>query len=330
MRSATDVQSAEVQAGQPLVEPWEFRQFKGELVTTSTHRLHMTLPEGRLRDEVPMFMESAVNHYRAMITDVDEDGVLLPVTPDRLDVFLFGDREEWADWTRWRLGRDARLYLKIELGGYTIDSESVLFDIGRVDTLCLLAHEGWHQYTQGLFKHPLPVWLEEGLATYAEGHRFRRSDSKPIFMPWRNLERYWQLRIARRDGRLISVDELIERTPQDFVSRGEKALLNYYAQVWVMTHYLMEGRGGEYRKGLSKLVRDAAEGHITSSLYDSARSLGRRGRNPGNSMGAAIISAYFDQDVKRFKVGYEEFLEKVLASGSGMYVWRGLSPVLRE
>ena len=108
MRSATDVQSADVQAGQPLVEPWEFRQFKGELVTTSTHRLHMTLPEGRLRDEVPMFMESAVNHYRAMITDVDEDGVLLPVTPDRLDVFLFGDREEWADWTRWRLGREDR------------------------------------------------------------------------------------------------------------------------------------------------------------------------------------------------------------------------------
>ena len=330
MRSSTEVAPGQVVVGQPIVEPWEFRSFKGELVTTSTHRLHMTLPPGRLRDEVPMFMEKAVGHYQSMITNADEDGVTLPVTPDRLDVFLFGEREEWADWTRWRLGRDARLYLKIELGGYTIDSESVLFDIGRVDTLCLLAHEGWHQYTQAIFKHPLPVWLEEGLATYAEGHRFRRSDSAPIFMPWRNLERYWQLRIARREGRMIGVDELLDRTPQEFVARGEKALLTYYAQVWVMAHYLMEGRDGEYRAGLAKLVRDAAEGHITSSLYDSAQNIGRRGRNPTKSMADAIIAAYFDQDVLRFKLGYNEFLEKVLASGSGMYVWRGLSPVLRE
>ena len=329
MRASTDAPRAVALGSQPMVEPWEFRSFQGELVTTPTHRLHMTLPPGRLREEVPSFMESAVGHYRSMITGAD-GGDMLPPAPERLEVFLFGEREEWADWTRWRLGRDARLYLKIELGGYTIDSESVLFDIGRVDTLCLLAHEGWHQYTQGLFKHPLPVWLEEGLATYAEGHRFRRSDERPQFMPWRNLERYWQLRIARREGRLIPIERLLEDRPQTFMARSESMLLTYYAQVWVLTHYLMEGQDGEYREGLAKLVRDAAEGHITSTLYDSQKSAGRRGQQSHDSVSDAFIAAYFDPDPIRFKQGYNDFLDKVLASGSGMFVWRGVSPVIRE
>jgi hypothetical protein len=272
-------------------------------------------------------MERAVAHYRLMVTGLCEGEALLPAPPEWLDTFLFADRSDWAAWTRKRLGRDAELYLAIERGGFTYDAESVLFDIGRYDTLCMLAHEGWHQYTQSFFPHPLPVWLEEGLATYAEGHRFRRTDQLPQFMPWRNLERFGQLRMSRNQGNLVPLDDLLNMPPQAFVSRGEQALLTYYAQVWLLVHYLVEGRDGEYRQGLCQLVRDAAYGRVASRLYDANKTAGRRGIRMSLEMADAFITAYFDQDAQRFKAGYSDFLDAVVASGNGMDVWRGDSPV---
>ncbi|MEE2973432.1 MAG: hypothetical protein VX672_09915 [Planctomycetota bacterium] len=297
-----------------------------------------------MREGLPVFTEAALEHYRRLIppleagphTAVASEGMLddrrasdgpLPAPTERMSTFLFDTRPQWAAWTTRRLGRDARTYLAIERGGYTIDAESVLWDIGRYDTRCMLAHEGWHQYTQTVFRHPLPTFLEEGLAAYAEGHSFRRSDDRPRFMPWRNLERYGQLRGANYRDRLIDLDELVTLPPQAFVSRGERSLLTYYAQVWVLIHYLVEGEGGRYRAGLRRLLDDAAAGHIATSLYDADRSAGRRGRLLGPNAGRVIIAVYFDQDYARFKEGYEKFIQRVVARGNGTRIWQGVSPL---
>ena len=307
-------------------EPWTFGGYEGELVTTPTHLLHLTLPDGRLREAMPVFTGTALQHYRTMLLAQPESSPL-DAPSERMSTFVFGTRPEWEAWTRWRLRRGASLYLGIERGGYTIDAESVIWDIGRYDTLCMLAHEGWHQYTQSVFRHPLPAFLEEGLAAYAEGHRFRRSDEAPVFMPWRNLERYGQLRSARYRDRLIDLDDLIARPPQYFVAGSERGLLTYYAQLWVLVHYLMEGADGRYRDGLVKLVRDAVDGHITSSIYDADRRAGILGRTLGPNTGRDIIATYFDENYEAFKAGYEAFIDRVVASGNGTRIWQGRSPI---
>ena len=307
-------------------EPWSFGGYEGELVTTPTHLLHLTLPEGRLRQAMPVFTGTALLHYRTMLSP-EADSEPLDAPTERMSTFVFGTRPEWAAWTKWRLRRGANLYLGIERGGYTIDAESVIWDIGRYDTLCMLAHEGWHQYTQSVFRHPLPAFLEEGLAAYAEGHRFRRSDAAPVFMPWRNLERYGQLRSSRYRNRLIDLDDLIARPPQYFVAGSERGLLTYYAQLWVLVHYLVEGREGRYRDGLVKLVGDAVDGHITSSIYDADRRAGILGRTLGPNTGRDIIATYFDEDYAGFKAGYEAFIDRVVASGNGTRIWQGRSPI---
>lgn len=146
-------------------------------------------------------------------------------------------------------------------------------------------------------------------------------------MPWRNLERYGQLRSSNYRGRLIDLDELVAKPPQYFVAGSESGLLTYYAQVWVLVHYLMEGEGGRYRAGLIKLVRDAVDGHVATSLYDADRAAGRRGRNLGPNTGRDIIATYFDEDYASFKAGYERFIDRVVASGNGTKIWQGRSPI---
>ena len=190
-------------------EPWSFGDYEGSLISTPTHLLHVTLPDGSLRQSLPIFTNRALDHYRTMIPTPSRPTERMAETLAAVERPWRRSRSRAADRTdelvRLRhpspvggvdaaaLGRQAGLYLAIERGGYTIDAESVLWDIGRYDTLCMLAHEGWHQYTQTVFRHPLPTFLEEGLAAYAEGHSFRRRDTEPRFMPWRNLERYGQL-----------------------------------------------------------------------------------------------------------------------------------------
>ena len=41
-------------------EPWTFGGFDGQLVTTPTHLLHLTLPEGRLQAALPIFTGTAL------------------------------------------------------------------------------------------------------------------------------------------------------------------------------------------------------------------------------------------------------------------------------
>jgi hypothetical protein len=135
------------------------------------------------------------------------------------------------------------------------------------------------------------------------------------------------LRSAVGRGRLIDLDRLLAEPPQAFVGEGERSLLTYYAQVWAFVHYLMEGESGRYRAGLGRLLSDAANGHIATTLYDADRSAGRRGRLLGPDAGRAIIAVYFDDDYAQFKQGYESFVRTIVASGNGTRIWRGESPV---
>ncbi len=308
------------------VEPWVWQSpvgpVQGDVYATQHFRLYTTSrQESSVRRSLPVFYETALEHYTTEICQ-------LPEPPKPLETYVFGTRDQWADYTKLRLGEDAGTYLALQRGGYTLDSQAVLFDLGRWDTLALAAHEGWHQYTQATFRHPLPIWLEEGLATYMEGHRWDRGQERPLFAPWRNMERFGALREANRDDELIPLEQLLEGMPQAFLRRdGQSKLLTYYAQVWCLTHYLADGEEGRYREALAELLRDAVAGRIASKVATSER-LPRHLRNaPAAKLGKALVLVYFNPDFAEFEAGYEAFQTALLARGAGDYIWRGEDPV---
>lgn len=296
-------------------QPWRYGEADGVEITTEHFRFLTTVRDERVLSGLPVLMEGALRHYCTALGP-------LPWPQRRVDSYIFERRTEWADRTRELLGRNAGPYLSMGRGGYTTDAQTVLFNLGRTDTFTLSIHEGWHQYTQATFRDTLPVWLEEGIACYMEGHRFRRSDEGPVFMPWRNMERYGELRSAARAGQLFDLDRILNGSPQTFLNEGRRAMLVYYAQVWALTMFLAEGEGGCYRDALHTLVRDAAEGRFRDTLSEGGGR--RRGVSP---FGRSVIRAYFNTNVDEFTAQYERFIEQILSSSSGTAVWRGQSPL---
>ncbi|MBC23657.1 MAG: hypothetical protein CMJ32_07050 [Phycisphaerae bacterium] len=301
---------------------WNFKGTDGLIIETAHFRIHTTLPDNRLRRSLPIFMETALAHYLSELKE-------LPPPDAKLDSYIFADRDDWATYTKQRLPRTSDTFLKLGRGGYTTDSDAILFDIGLGDTLAIAAHEGWHQYSQSRFRHPMPIWMEEGMATFMEGHRFPGGTYSPSFHSWRNMERFTALRRAARYDNLIPLAELLEGSPQSFLEDDQKGMFTYYAQVWVLVHFLNEGEGGRYRDALVELIDDAVEGRIAGRLAASTV-LGSRARRMSSfrsRIGPAIVLEYFNPDFSEFNEQYDRFLQQVISTGSGNDIWRGRSPV---
>lgn len=295
-------------------EPWQFGEHTGCLICTPNHRIYTTIQDERILDRLPLFYERALAHYTSAITR-------LPKPPAPLETYLFQTRTQWQTKTEQMLPDQARMFSNLGRGGFTTRGTAVLYYIDRMrgyardiprDTFAIAAHEGWHQYTQRTFKHQLPIWLEEGVATYMEGYRTTR-DGLTEFMPGENRERTNALRDAVRSRRLIPLDDLLTRTPQSFLNNSKDALLTYYSQVWALTRFLIEGENGRYRQALATVLTDAAEGRLVGRMMTSTVTASTRRMGNGiNRVGPAVVQEYFNRDLGEFERQYLAFIDEIV------------------
>lgn len=293
--------------------PWRFDGADGVFIRTPNYRIYTTSRRSDFVHRLPVFYESLLEHYTSVFGR-------LPNPPEPLETFLFQSRSQWQAKTAELLPDQAAIFNSLGRGGYTTSGTAVLYYIDRrwsrssPDTFAIAAHEGWHQYTQRTFKHHLPVWLEEGIATYMEGFSLG-SDGSPQFRPSANRERRGALQEAIRRQDLIPLAELVRRSPQSFLESGKDRLLTYYAQVWALTRFLAEWQDGRYLEPLREVLNDAAEGRLTGRLSSSSAitSQRRRGIAATSRSGPWLILEYFNKDFDRFEEQYYDFIRTVAA-----------------
>lgn len=306
------------------VEPWSFNNKDGRIFRTANYRVFTTQPDTVLNSRLPSFLESALRHYRTAITGY---AAPLPEPEIKLDTYVLRTREDWALLTRQLTLDRADIFLRIPRGGFAFGGKALLFDIGARDTLAIAAHEGWHQYTQRAFQQPLPVWLEEGLATVMEGHRFE-GRGEPQFLPWFNTQRFDLLRKAHAAGRLVSLRDLLADSPGDLLAggagAGERALI-YYAQVWALSHFLLEGDSGAHRAALNQLIADAAKGTLTARLSPTLGEF-RAAQVLAQRRGPVLFEAYFGPVGARSDQ-YDRFIAELVKPGSRERIVEGVSPI---
>ena len=307
---------------------WRFAGADGQIITTPHYQLYITLGDPKMIDRLLVFAERGLRHYTSALAD-------LPMPAGRLETYLFQNREQWEAKTRQLLPTQAPTFLNLGRGGFTTRGRSVLYYIDRHgrtrDTFAILAHEGWHQYAQTTFRRQLPVWLEEGIATYMEGY-LTDADGRVEFRPWANRERYRTLRRAVRTETLIGLDEVITRTPQSFLKVSKDQLLIYYSQVWALVHFLHEGRGEQYRPKLIQLLTDAAQGRVAakrSTLNESTEDRNRAG-TLRSQLASILVKQYFNAEFDAFEQQYTDFVHRVVAPGGFDRIAEGHSPLVES
>ncbi|MBC7771693.1 MAG: hypothetical protein H7210_04285 [Pyrinomonadaceae bacterium] len=322
-------------------ETWTYNGKPGKNIRTANYTIYTTQASSIIAARMPTFVEAALQNYTSSLG-------LLPPPPGQLETFIMSTRGEWERLTKQLMGDQASIYLQIQRGGYAAGGRGIYYDIGPSDTFSIASHEGWHQYTQRTFREGLPTWLEEGIATYMEGHRWE--GATPRFLAWSNTERFDQLRSASAKGGLLSLQEIMNTSPQELLAGGgpmpatptkesgggglfvravgsaEDRLLTYYAQIWALVHFLNEAEGGKYRPLLESLVSDAANGRLRAKL---AGSIGEQAARSAvmTRRGPAVMLAYFGGDLGALSMEYSSFIGRIVRPGSRGLIVEGRSPI---
>lgn len=300
-------------------EPWTFEDKPGRAIHTRAYSLYTTESQPIITDRLPGFMEAALDAYTQLITP-------LPRPRERMEMFVMGTRPQWQRLTLYMLGERGKNLTRIERGGFATGGRSFLFDIGAADTMSIASHEGWHQFTQKSFADRLPVWLEEGIASYFEGHRWAGPDV--TFLPWANTERFDRLREAAAKRQLLTFDQLLTMTPDQLVQQSNDLAVTYYAQLWALVHFFMEADAGRYRPGLQRLVADAASGQLSKSL---AQGMGERALSvaPAQRLAPVLVRTYFALTIDDLGTRYSAFVQQLITPGARNAIAQGQSPLAR-
>jgi hypothetical protein len=300
------------------IDDWSFGNARGSMFRTRHYRLYTTETDPVILSRMPEFLEASLEHYRSALGP-------LPAPRASLDTYLMDNRTQWTRLTQMLITENPDDYLVIQRGGFALNGIGVYFDLGMYDTHAIAAHEGWHQYVQRSFEDPIPVWLNEGVASYMEGYRW--AGDMPVFLPWANTERFDQLRDAQASGTLMTLVELLNATPQELGRDGGGRALTYYAQVWALIHFLREGDAGVHAPMLRQLLQDAAAGNMTRVLRlrlndDAVRMRAR--------IGDAVFRAYFEEDFELMQARYMQFVRHLVRPGARDVLIRGASPVSED
>ncbi|MGH7132589.1 MAG: DUF1570 domain-containing protein [Phycisphaerales bacterium] len=296
--------------------PWSFDNAAGQIIKTDHFTIYTTCKAPAIMERLPGFMEAALHNYVSAL-------VPLEYPDSSMESYFMANRSQWQQVSMQMLGARAKPLTQIQRGGFATMGRGFYFDIGAFDTLAVAGHEGWHQFTQRTFRESMPIWLEEGIATYMEGHRWQ--GGSPKFLPWANVERFDRLRDMASKKQLLSLQDLLGANSDRLISGGNSGVgLTYYAQLWALVHFLNEGENGKYHDALQRVVTDAAAGKLGQNVFAK---LGTQANRPlARAVGPSVFLAYFDTDIGRVNVEYQAFVAKIAATGSREAVVEGRSP----
>jgi hypothetical protein len=279
-------------------EQWRYANREGKVLRTPHYLIHTTVTEPGVVEKLPQVMEGAYASYRMFAGD-------LPESAEPMRCYVFGKRDEWADFTQRHTGADAGIYLQITRGGYTVGDWFVSYYVGADATYSVAAHEGWHQYVSRHFKGRLPPFLEEGTACMFESVRF--TGNLPRWDTTINPARTLSLRNTIEGKKQWPLEKLVTMHAGDVVRLPGDRIEAFYSQSWAFARFLNEYDNGRYRPAFRKLMNDTASGDPA----DHAQAM-RKAMNLWSPASVKpMLEKYLGKDLRSIETEYNEFIRHV-------------------
>ncbi|HEX2970855.1 MAG TPA: hypothetical protein VHP11_00890 [Tepidisphaeraceae bacterium] len=279
-------------------QSWNFSDEKGTVLESKNYRIYTTIQDEEVRDLLPQVMEGAMAMYRQVATEA-------PQSERPLECYMFRWRSEWDAYTQRYGGNDAKVYLQIRSGGYTVQDRYVAYYIGRQGTFSVAAHEGWHQFAGRYFKGRLPPFLEEGLACMFETISWR--DQLPRWNLSVNAPRAQTLRKAIESKQLWPLEQLCSMHAGDIVGDTGDRIDAFYAQAWAFARFLWEAENGKYRPAMQKWLAETSAG----TVYDPTHSHNRASAPWNRRAVRPMMEHYLSMDLKGIDQAYQAFMRKI-------------------
>jgi hypothetical protein len=282
-------------------DAWDTPYGPGRRLVTPHYEIYTTVGGKNLARFLPGFMEAANDYYLRLT------GLPARRAGERLTVYMLADRQQWTALMKHRTGR----VFDIHAGGLCINGVCVFWDIGMLRSLSVAAHEGLHQFFHYRLKDRLPMWLEEGLCTTAEGYRLE--GHSVVFTPRKNLSRFTDLRNAIVSQRWRSLDELLPLHSAE-VAEGHdpERAVGYYGQLWALAHFLRTTE--PYRSGLRRLLADAEAGRLHRALDLPPEAIAKLRRRPtiyNRTVSRPLFEHYITDDLDAFERQYRDYAVKL-------------------
>jgi hypothetical protein len=297
-------------AAKPLTSPFQTRRWdsgspSGTELISPHYRIFTTSSSPEILNHLPGFMEAAYDNYLD-ITRLPDRPAKEPMT-----IYMMATRQEWSVLTRSLVGSQWDLYSSIEAGGYCYRGTCVFWDMGGVAALSVASHEGLHQFIHHRFRDRLPMWLEEGLATLAEGYQLHGPSVR--FTPQRNPVRFTDLRRALIHDWWIPLEKLLPMDAGDAMQlRFAERVVGYYGQVWALAQFLQSDPQLAPRR--ARMLADAEAGRLREALRLTPAAfarLRRQGREYNRAVSLPLFRHYFTDDLPGFEKRYRDFARKL-------------------
>jgi len=291
---------------EPLAsEPWTFAGHTGVVISTPHYRIYSTINDPLYQHLLAKLLEA---DYRRGTMANPQARVSGP-----LECYVFASRNQWETYTRLRAGSNAPIYLQISAGGYCQEGVFAGYDIGRDQTLSVISHEAWHQYSWFAFKDRLPSWLEEGLATQNEAIEWQ--GTTPQFKPEQNWRRFAALKDAIREKRLWKISDLTATHAGRVIKLPQKQVDAYYSQLWSLVLFLKNSP--KYQQGLQRLLADANDGQLAACLNGTGvtkREIDNFTERWNTVAGPVYLKKYITADTAALQQEYENWIRELTGS----------------
>jgi hypothetical protein len=229
-----------------------------------------------------------------------------PVAPDATKVraYLFQDAKQYKDFEKYADPRAAGRTAGMYFSGYGILAFH-LETYSQPWVRHVMLHECTHAFLDQrirLTEHPIPVWLQEGLAEYiglslVSGGQIHtgvfttktrhESFQGTLIIPSEASEQLSRGRKAVR--KKLPLGTLLTTDPNSI--EGQGPLQDYYAACWLLVNYLHDGRQGWSENQFPTLVREIGAGHSDHETLETVY-----------GVTAQELEAGFNRYIKDFKL----------------------------
>lgn len=217
-----------IRQGRNIKNPWTLE--------TSHYKIRTDISR-KATGEIALIMELLFHSFiQSPVFNVNERNL------DKLTVEVPKNRTEFVQLVSpyTKVSKQVRgLYLK---GTRNNKLVAYYFHSNRMKLNNVLLHEGTHQFIDLVTRSRLPIWLEEGLATYFEFSRFQ---NMKLVEGALNKSRLRNVRALLRQDKALALSELMRLSNKQFQAR-------HYAQVWSFIHFLIHSNDGKFISKLRK------------------------------------------------------------------------------